>query len=307
MQIFFRRVLLAIPTLFVLSLLVFLMLELTPGDVTTSVLDDAASSAAAEALRADMGYNLALPVRYVRYLGGVLRGDMGVSARSGLPVSEELARRLPYTLQLAGAALTLAVVVGVTLGTLAALHHNRPLDTAITGFVSLAMAAPTFWVALLLVSLFSMRLGWLPVFGADTPRHLILPAVSAGLALAPGIVRMTRTSLLEVLEQPFVLVARSKGISGAALLWRHIRPVAAIPVVTYIGLQAIQLISSVVVIEIVFNFPGLGGLAVQAVLDRDPHLLQGVTLLLATLTFTILLVVDLLVVALDPRIEHQAV
>lgn len=304
MRVVLRRVFLAVPTLLVMSLLVFLMLELAPGNATTALFDDSTAQAAKDELLEELGYNQPLLVRYVMYIGGLVRGDMGVSARTGREVSAELALRLPYTLALAGGALTIALTLGITLGTVAALYHNRWPDLVIQVIISAGMATPAFWVALLLVWLFAFQLNWLPVFGVGTPRHFVLPAVSASLSLLPGIARMTRMSVLETQDQPYVLVARSKGLAQFGLLWRHIRPVAAVPVVTYIGLQTVNLISSIVTIETIFNYPGLGGLAVQAALDRDPLLLQGVTLLIAALTFGILLLVDLITMALDPRIRQ---
>lgn len=307
MQIILRRLMTAIPALLVLSFVVFVMLEFTPGDATDAILNETVTEEAREQMREELGYNQSLPVRYIRYIGSLLRGDFGVSPRTGRDVKTEIATRLPYTLKLASAAITIGIIIGVSLGTVAAMKHNTRWDTAITGLVSVGMALPTFWVAMLLVSLFSLRLGWFPVFGADTPRHLILPAVSASLALIPGIVRITRTSLLETMGRSHVLVAKSKGLAPTPLLLRHIYTVAAIPVVTYLGMQVIQLISSIVAIEIIFNWPGLGGLAVQAAMDRDPPLLQGTTLTIAMLTFTVLLVVDIIVFHLDPRILHQEV
>lgn len=304
MRLVLRRILMAVPTLLVMSFLVFIMLELAPGNVTTALFDDNTSQAAKDELLEELGYDQPLIVRYMTYVTDLLRGDMGVSARTGRAVSDELALRLPYTLTLTGGAIALGILVGVMLGTVAALYHNRWPDHIVQGLISMGMATPAFWIALLLVWVFALQLNWFPVFGVGTPKHFILPAVSASLSLMPGIARMTRMSLLETQEQQYVLVARSKGLAQWWLLWRHIRPVAAVPVVTYIGLQAVNLISSIVTIETIFNYPGLGGLAVQAALDRDPLMLQGVTLLIAALTFGVLLVVDLTVMALDPRIRQ---
>lgn len=303
MIIFVRRLATAIPTLILLSLFVFVLLELTPGDAADVLLDQTASAEAQEHLRAELGLDRPLLERFSLYLWNVLHGDLGQSARTGTPVSREIATRLPYTLALVAAAQLGAIAVGGALGVLSALHHNRPLDRAITALSSLGMALPIFWVALLLVNLFAMQLRWLPVFGAESARHLILPAASTALALIPGITRLTRASLLETLGQDFILVARGKGLSSLALLRRHVTPVAAIPVVTYIGVQTVRLISSVVIIETIFNWPGLGGLAVRAAFDRDPMLLQGTTLVIAALAFFILFCVDLLVLYLDPRIS----
>lgn len=259
MQILLRRLLTAIPSLLLLSLLVFLLLELAPGDAADVVLDQAASVEARAAVRAELGLEQPLWQRYLDYLGRLLHGDMGNSARSGEPVAREIGIRLPYTLLLVGTAVMLGLAVGTALGALSAFKQRTAWDVAVRALISVNMALPVFWVALLLVSLFSLQLRWLPVFGADSPKHLILPAICTALPLFPGIARLTRSSLLEAAGQDFVVVARSKGLRGRAVLRRHIAPVAAIPVVTYVGLQAVRLISSLVVIETIFNWPGLGG------------------------------------------------
>lgn len=301
-----RRALLAFPTLLVLSFSVFLLLELAPGSTADAILEDGSSEAAASALCAAQNCDEALPIRYISYMSGVLRGDMGVSARTGRAVNDEIALRLPYTLTLTAGAISLALVVGGALGTIAALKHNTRIDVAITAITSVGAAAPTFWVALLLVGVFALQLGWLPVFGAGSWQHFVLPVLALSLALVPGIARITRGSLLETIGKTFVQVAASKGLSRRAVFWRHIRPAAAIPIVTYVGLQAVHLIGSLVTIEVIFNLPGLGGLALQAALDRDPLLLQGVTLAIAALTFAALLAVDVLVMLLDPRIARAS-
>jgi peptide/nickel transport system permease protein len=219
-------------------------------------------------------------------------------------VRDEIALRLPHTLALSGMSIVLATLVGGGMGMLAAFQQDKRLDNTITGMASLAAAMPTFWIALILVGIFSLQLGWLPVFGHGSVRHYILPVFSITLALLPGITLMTRSGIIETRRRQFVTVARSKGLSPRAVYSRHIQPVAIIPVVTYVGVQAVHLIGSLITIEIIFNLPGLGGLAVQAALDRDPMLLQGVTLCIAVMTFSILLAVDVVLTLLDPRIAR---
>lgn len=305
MQLIVRRLSLAVPTLLALSFLIFIMLELTPGDAISALMDDAVDASAREVMRAEMGLDHDLLNRYTAYLGRLLTGDLGESVRTGRPVAEEIGRRLPYTLTLAATSITLALIIGTTLGIMAVHLRGTIWDTAITGAISISMAIPTYWVALILVSIFALQLHWLPVFGADSPRHFILPTICVALALIPSIARMTRSGILETYRQPFVTVARAKGLSGHHIMMRHIRPAAAIPVVTVVGLQAAHLIGSLVTMEVVFTLPGLGGLAVQAALDRDPLLLSGVTLCIAALTFGVLLATDLIIMWLDPRISHQ--
>jgi peptide/nickel transport system permease protein len=307
MQILLRRLLTSIPTLLMLSLLVFLLLELAPGDAVDVTLDQTASEEARAVVRAELGLDQPLLRRYLAYLGGLLHGDMGDSASTGRPVMTEIMARLPYTLVLVVAAVALALIAGVTVGTFSALKQGTVWDTLLRVMISVTMAVPVFWLALVLVNFFAVKLAWLPVFGANSARHLILPAVCTAFPLVPGIARLTRSSLLEAMDQDFVLVARGKGLYRRMVLLRHIAPVAAITVVTYVGLQVVRLIGSLVIIETIFNWPGLGGLVVQAAFDRDPMLLQGTTLIIAALTFAVLLAVDLLVMLLDPRISTRAV
>jgi peptide/nickel transport system permease protein len=305
LSIVVRRIVLIVPTLLVLSMTVFVLMALAPGDATDALLDDANTDAARTAICIEVKCDVPLLNRYLDYLDGILRGDLGVSTKTGRPVTDEIAIRLPYTLTVAAAALTLALVVGISMGTLAAMLHNTVLDVAITSMLALTAATPTFWIALILVTIFSVHLHWLPVFGVGSTAHYVLPVVSVAISLLPGIARITRSSLLETISRRFVTVAAAKGLSGQVIYWRHIRPVAAIPILTYIGLQAVHLITGLITIEIVFNLPGLGGLAVQAALDRDIMLLQGVVMVIAVLAFAVLFFVDFAVMLLDPRTSIQ--
>ncbi|NPV68995.1 MAG: ABC transporter permease [Anaerolineae bacterium] len=306
MQILVRRLLTAIPTLLLLSLFVFLLLELAPGDAADVLLDQTASAADREAIRIELGLDRPLWLRYLDYLNGLLHGNLGDSARTGEPVAREIASRLPYTLVLVATAMALAMFAGISAGAFSALHRGTLWDSLVRIAMSIHMAIPVFWLAILLVSLFALKLRWLPVFGSETPRHLVLPAICTAFPLIPGIARLTRASLLETLGQDFVLVAYSKGLRSRAVLNRHVLPAAAIPVATYIGMQAARLIGGLIIVETIFNWPGLGGLAVRAAFDRDPLLLQGTTLAIAAMTFVILFTVDLLVLYLDPRLSRQA-
>lgn len=306
MTILARRLLVGIPTLALLPLVVFMLLDLSPGDATHTILDVSASDETVAQMQQELGLDRSFAERYLAYVGGLLRGDLGASARSGIPVAREIATRLPYTLLLVGASVALGVVAGGALGAIAALKQRTKWDVLITAFISVTTAIPTFWLALLLVGLFALRLRWLPVFGADGLRYLILPAICTAFALIPGVTRLTRNSLLETLSADFVVTARAKGLRGLVVLLRHVTPVAAIPVITYVEMQIAHLFTSVVVMEMIFNWPGLGGLAVSAAFDRDPLLLQGTTLAIAALTFAVLFLGDLLVLYLDPRISRQA-
>lgn len=297
----------AIPTLLLLSLVVFLLLELVPGDVTTTALDITASTEQADHLRAELGLERPVMVRYIDYIGSLLQGNMGVSAKSGQPVIREIGIRMPYTILLVGAAIVLGTIIGVTLGAVAAFQQGKAADWMVTVLVSVTTALPIFWLALLLVQFFALRLRILPVFGADSWQHLILPAACTALTLVPGIARLTRASLLENIHSNHILFAHTKGLRPRRVIWRHITPLAAISVVTYIGLQTVRLISSAAVMEVLFNWPGLGGLAVRAAFDRDATMLLGTTLVIAALTFAILFLLDAIVLYLDPRISRKAI
>jgi peptide/nickel transport system permease protein len=304
MNTFLRRLGFTLPTLLVLSFLVFVLLELTPGSATSAVLDDAASSAAHAQICAALRCDQPLLVRYAGYLGALLQGDFGVSIRSGREVRDELLLRLPHTLILTVGSISMALLIGGAVGVLAALRQHTWLDSIITALASISASLPTFWVALLLTGLFAVQLGWLPVFGSGSAAHYVLPVVSVALSLIPGIAVLVRSSIVDTQQHLFVATAQSKGLSAQRIFWRHVSPVAAIPVVTYVGLQAVHLIGSLVTIEVLFNLPGLGGLAVQAALDRDPLLFQGAALVIAAITLGVLLLVDVVVFLLDPRIAQ---
>lgn len=307
MRILARRLLMAIPTLLILPLLIFLLLEFAPGDAAMTVLDPSAAQDVADGLRVELGLTQSPVERYIRYLYGVLSGNLGRSVRSGTPVLEEIALRLPYTLALIGTSLALGLFCGVLIGAAGALNAGSRVDYALTALISVSMAVPGFWLALILVSIFALGLRWLPVFGAESAGHLVLPAICTAFGLIPGIARVTRASILELRSSAFVTVAHAKGLSSSHVLRRHISPMAAIPVLTYAGMQIVHLFTSVVVMETIFAWPGLGGLAVRAALDRDGMLLQGVALVIALLTFVLMLILDVLVLWLDPRITVEAV
>lgn len=307
MKFIYRRLLLFVPTLLVLSFIVFMMLEVTPGSAATAILDDAASDEAAAVVCAQLRCDQPLVMRYLGYLSDVLRGDFGVSIRSGREVVSELLLRLPPTLIVSSGAIILALIAGGLIGSLAAVRRGTRLDIIITLFTSIGASMPTFWVALLLVSLFAVRLRWFPVFGmGDGLAPYVLPILAVSLALIPGLTVLIRSTVIEVRQQAFVSTAFSKGLSRERVYLHHILRVAAIPIVTYVGIQAVHLVGTLVTIEVLFSLPGLGGLAVQAALDRDPMLLQGAVLTIAAITLSILLVVDMAVMLLDPRIIRTA-
>ena len=234
----------------------------------------------------------------------MVHGDLGRSIRTGRPVAAEIALRLPYTLRLTAASMAVAIVLGLALGTLAAIHHRRLLDYAATFTALAGISLPSFWFGLVLILIFSYYLRWLPPAGADTPGSLILPAVTLGAGAASIIARLCRSCLLEVLRQEFIRTARAKGAGELRVLYRHGLRNALIPMLSVVGLQFAGLLGGAFIVEWVFGWPGLGRLAVDAILNRDIPVIQGVVLVAAAVFVGVNLCVDLLYALVDPRIRY---
>mgnify|MGYP001142661060 CR=1 FL=1 len=301
-----RRLLGAIPVLWGVATLVFIVLRLLPGDPAEVMLSEAGGSAAAIAeLRDELGLDDPLLLQYGRYLVNLLRGDLGTSLFSRRPVLSLIGEQLPSTLELALAAMFVALILGVGLGILAAVKRRTWWDRLAMSFSIAGVSLPIFWTALLLIWLLSLRLGWLPATGAGSPAHLVLPALVLGFASAGAIARLVRASLLEVLSQDYVNTARAKGLSEGLVLLRHAVRNALIPVITIAGLQFGFLLGGAVVTETIFARPGIGRLLVNAIQWKDLTLVQGIALL-AAVTYTLVnLAVDLAYVVLDPRIRYD--
>jgi len=299
------RLLAAIPVLLGISVFVFFMAHLAPGDPVTIMLGLQADAEQMERLREELGLNDPLPVQYFRFLSGAVRGDLGRSLKSNRLVTQEITDRFPRTIQLAAAGMGLAITIGVIAGVVAAAFHRRLTDTATMILAILGVSVPSFWLGLMLIYLFSVRLRWLPVAGADTWRHLVLPAFSLGVLAAAILARMTRSGVLEVLRQDYVRTARAKGLSERVVLYRHALKNALIPVVTIVGLQFGGLLGGTVIIETLFAWPGLGTLAITSILARDFPMVQGIVLYLALGYVLVNLAVDLTYGYLDPRIRYR--
>lgn len=305
-----RRILASVPVLIGVTLAAFLLLQLIPGDPVQVLLFGSempadVSEEFLEQMREELGLNDPLPVRYGRFLLGALQGDLGDSIKTGRPVVTEVAERLPYTIQLAAAGLGIAVVLGVLLGVLAAARHGTAADTATMVVAVAGVSTPSFWLGLMLMLLFGVRWGWLPVYGSGTWKHLVLPAVTLGFGTAAIIARMTRSGVLEVLRQDYIRTARAKGLAERVVLYRHALKNALIPVVTVIGVQAGALLGGTVIVESVFAWPGLGRLTINAIAARDLPQIQAVVMLVALMYVGVNLFVDLLYSWLDPRIRYQ--
>ncbi len=281
---------------------VFVLLHLS-GDPVMLLVPADAPPEVVETTRHELGLDRPLPEQFVRYIGRVLSGDLGSSLRFNRPVAQLLGERLPRTIELTLAALLIAVVTAIPAGIVSALTRGRILDQVTMVFAVSGQAIPIFWLALLLIWLFALKLQWLPVFGAGTPAHLILPAVSLSTIVVGRLARLVRASMLEVLSQDYVRTARAKGLTETRVVIRHGLKNAAIPIVTVVGLQLAQLLGGAVVTESVFAWPGVGGLAAQAVFDRDFPVVQGVTLVTSFIFVAANLAVDVAYVALNPRIR----
>jgi ABC-type dipeptide/oligopeptide/nickel transport system permease component len=299
------RLLLMIPTLLGVSVVVFALRLFVPGDpVELMFFGQAVDPETVEMVRRDLGLDRPLYEQYLRFLWGAVRGDFGESVQSGLPVLEEIANRYPSTLTLAVAGSVVALALGVPAGMLAAIKRNSLWDTIVTALSTVGQSTPSFWLALLLMSWFSVGLGWLPVMGSSSPRHVILPALTIGLITSALIARMTRSSLLEVLGEDYIRTARAKGLDQARVVLTHALRNAALPVITIVGLQFGNLLAGAFIIEVVFSWHGVGELAVNAINQRDYPVIQGILMVVCGTYVLVNTVVDLLYGVLDPRISY---
>jgi peptide/nickel transport system permease protein len=296
-----------VPVLFGVTLLVFLMAWVTPGDPVVAMLGEASQGISREALddlRRELGLDRPLPVQYVGYLAGLSRGDLGRSIRSRRPVLDEIRDRLPATVELAVAALAIAVVVGVGLGIVAAVRKRTWVDGAAIAVALVGVSVPVFWSGFLLMIVFALELGWLPASGRGSWRHLVLPAVTVGVSSAAFIARITRGAVLEALGQDYVRTARAKGLPPRRVVLRHALRNALLPIVTVVGLQMGGLLGGAVLTETVFAWPGVGRLLVDAIVARDLPLVQGSVLVVSVLFILVNLAVDLSYAAINPKVRY---
>ena len=287
-----------------ISMLTFSMIHLVPGDPVAIMLGEQATSDRLITLRHQLGLDRPLYIQYGAFLANAVQGNFGQSIRSGQPVLPEVARQVPATLQLALSAMAVAAPLGILLGTVAAVTRSRALEFLATTVPLIGLSMPTFWSGLLLILLFGLQLRWLPVVGNGGLASLVMPATALALPAAAVIARMTRATLVEVLAQDYVRTARAKGLLARVVIYKHALRNALIPTVTIIGLQFGSLIGGAVIVESVFARPGLGRLAVNAILTRDFPMVQAVVLFGAVGYVLINLLVDVLYGVLDPRIEQ---
>lgn len=330
-----RRLLGLVPVLFGITLLVFLFLQLIPGDPAQAILGERGTPEQLEALREKLGLNKPLYVQYLTFVKNILTGDLGTSAVSTIPVAEELKRRWPATFELALAATLVAVVLGIPVGILAAVRKNSLLDTFSMSLSLVGVSMPVFWLGLLLVYLFAVNLHWLPTGGRlstdlaidfrpitgflvldgmlalkpevlmDALRHLILPALTLGTIPLAILTRITRSAMLEVLSQDYVRTARAKGLAERQVILKHALKNALLPVVTIIGLQFGTLLGGAILTETIFSWPGIGSYIYEGILNRDYPVVQAGVLVVATVFVLVNLLVDLSYALLDPRIQYR--
>lgn len=299
------RLLLALPALWLILTMVFLLAHIVPGDPVAQMLGEGARAEDLQQLRHALGLDLPLPVQYGKYLAGVVRGNLGESFRFQQPVLRVVASHYPATLELAIVALLVCAAIGIPAGMWAAERRGRAEDRAIGVFTLFGLSVPNFALGPVLILVFSVILGWLPVSGRGGPSHLILPAITLGAALAAILTRMVRTSVIEELSSDYVRTARAKGLSNGAVLFRHAFRNALIPILTILGLQFGTLLAGTIVTETIFSWPGVGRLAVQAIQSRDYPLLQGCILLIAVSYVLVNLLTDMVYALVDPRVRFE--
>jgi ABC-type dipeptide/oligopeptide/nickel transport system permease component len=298
-----RRLLAVVLLVIGISMAVFLIIRLIPGDPAAVLLGtNAGDTAMVRQLHRELGLDEPIPVQYLQWVGHALTGNLGYSYQQQRPVTSLIAENFPYTLELAVFSLALSLLVGATLGTVAALKKNSIVDTLVMGVAISGFSIPSFWLGILLLLLFAVALHWLPVFGGTTPKGMVLPVITLAVSGSGFLARFVRSSVIDARQRQYVTTARSKGLTQPQVLLRHVIRNAMLPVLTVVGLQFGNLLAGAVIVETVFSRPGIGRLLVQSILAKDYLTVQGVVLVVATLYALINLAVDLLYPVLDPRI-----
>ena len=305
LRYFVRRVLLTVPVLLGVATLVFSLIHLVPGDPAQAMMGDGASPQDVAELRAKLGLDQPLLAQYVSFLRHAVTGDLGVSFRTGQPVTLMIVERIPATAELAVAAMLVAVMLAIPLGVVAAVWRGTAIDYGAMTFALAGVSIPNFWLGPLLAIVFAVELGWLPVSGRGTLAHLVLPAISLGLALAAILARMTRASLLDELNELYVRAARARGVSNAASITRHALGNSLVPLLTIIALQFGAVLTGAVITETIFAWPGIGRLLIQSIGFRDYPMVQGCILLIAVTYVSVNLITDLMYGFIDPRIRFE--
>jgi len=304
LQYILQRLLAALVTLIGISLIVFLLVRLLPGDPARIIAGLLASEEDVRLIRTNLGLDQPLPVQYAMFFSRLIRGDLGASARTQEPVMREILARLPATMKLAVISITIASIAGIIGGILAAYHRNSTLDLFISVGTLFGISMPVYWLGLMLIVIFAVRLHWLPAAGSEKPTSYIMPSLTLAAFSVALIARMTRSSMLEVLGEDYVRTARAKGLNEQIVILRHAFKNALIPVITVIGLQFGALLGGAVLTESVFGWPGMGRLLVDSIFARDYPMVQGIVLVFSFLFILVNLAVDILYAYVDPRIRY---
>ena len=300
-----KRLILFFPVVFGVVTLVFFLIHLMPGDPVEVMLGETALSSEKEDLRKSLGLDKGIGEQYLIFLKNAGKGDLGKSVHTKRPVLETVIERYPATLELTIAALIIAILISIPAGIISAVKKDSFVDRGFMLFALLGVSIPNFWLGPLLIILFSIQLGWLPVAGREGIYHLILPAITLGMGMSAILSRMTRASMLEVLNKEYIITARAKGLSSAVVIMKHAFRNALIPVVTVIGLQFGALLAGAVITETIFSWPGIGRLMIQGIYTRDYPIVQGCILIIALSYVLINLITDILYSYIDPRIKYE--
>lgn len=300
-----RRILQMIPVLLGISFIIFSIMAFTPGDPAKLILGENATEEAVMQLKEEMGLNDKFIVRYVRYITNALKGDFGVSYRNKLPVFEELFSRFPTTLTLTFWAISISVIIGIPIGIISAVKQYTIIDNLSLIVTLILTSVPGFWLGLMLIMLFSLKLGWLPATGIDTWKHFVLPSVTLAGSCMATVIRMTRSSMLEVIRQDYIRTARAKGAGEKRVILKHAFKNALLPIITVVGLTFGLQLGGAIITESVFAIPGLGTLMVTSVRMKDIPMVMASVLFVAFAVGIINLIVDILYAFIDPRVKAQ--
>jgi len=308
-----KKVLSAVPILLVVSMILFLLMNVLPGDAAAGIANIDAGEEYIQKIREEMGLNRSAVVRYFDWIKDILRGNFGTSLITKQSVAEKIKLRLPVTLEITLLAIAVSLLIALPAGIISAIRRNSPLDMTTSVLSMIGVALPPFWLGMLLILLFSVTLGWLPAsgfvamnknLGANLLR-MIMPAISVGAGFAATVMRQTRSSLLEVLDQDYIVTAKAKGLKGSTIIWGHALRNSLIPVITVIAMQIGRMIGGVVVCETVFAVPGIGREIVDSILSRDYPVTMGLILCVAAIIVLINTLIDVIYVIIDPRISHK--
>ena len=300
-----KRIIGIIPTIILISIFVFMFVRLIPGDPARLVAGDEASYETVEMIREELGLNKPVVRQYIDWVSDIFHGDLGNSIKTGKPVTYEISLRYRNTLRLAGIAIVWGVALGLLIGIWAGTHRSKWQDYTGMTLAIAGQAVPNFWIGLMLIMLFSVKLRWFPVSGSDTWKHMVLPVLTLGTGLSATIARFTRSSIIEAMKGNYTRTARAKGLSESTVIWKHVFRNSMISVVTVVGLQFGHLLGGSVLVEAVFGLSGLGSLMVDSINNRDYFMIQALILIFALNFVVINLLVDLLYAALNPEISYK--